>query len=115
MQEQDEPFVDGSKYLVHAGYSYWTLGYILSNSGAKKLINAKPLDKLIPVDEYFPILFDRHPRTNWKNHFSNRNLIALSASPLLIYPTHYTGESGYISDTEESIIITNNQNVKYEL
>ena len=62
MQEHAEPLVNGSKFLVHAGYSYWTLGYILSGRGAKKLLEQKPLDNMIPVDEYLPILFDKHPR-----------------------------------------------------
>ena len=37
-------------------------------------------------------------------HFERRNLKAFSAEPLLVYPTHYTGEPGYISDTETSTI-----------
>lgn len=60
--ENVEPLIDGSKYLVRAAYSYWTLGYILSAKGAKKLVEAKPLEKLIPVDEYLPTLSDVHPR-----------------------------------------------------
>lgn len=105
MQEQEEPLVEGSRNLVHAGYSYWTLGYILSSRGAKKLLAAKPLENMVPVDEYLPILFDKHPRVIWKKQFPERNLVALSAAPLLIYPTHYTGESGYISDTEDSKLV----------
>jgi len=57
------------------------------------------------VDEYLPIMFDRHPNTNYKAEFSNRDLIAWSAAPLLLYPTHYTGDEGYISDTEQSTIV----------
>ena len=37
--------------------------------------------------------------------FSRRDLIGLSAEPLLLYPTHYTGEPGYISDTEQTLTI----------
>ncbi|AFX92362.1 putative procollagen-lysine 2-oxoglutarate 5-dioxygenase [Megavirus courdo11] len=37
--------------------SYWTCAYILSYQGAKKLINAKYLDNLIPVDEFLPIMY----------------------------------------------------------
>ena len=37
--------------------------------------------------------------------FSFKDLVALSAEPLLCYPTHYTGEANYISDTEESDVI----------
>lgn len=95
----------GSRYLVRAGYSYWTLGYLLSQSGARKLLAAKPLENLVPVDEYLPILFDKHPEDTWKGYFPRRDLVALSAAPLLLYPTHYTGEKGYVSDTEDSIVI----------
>ncbi|XP_018577272.1 glycosyltransferase 25 family member [Anoplophora glabripennis] len=105
LQENDEPWVEGSDQLVKVGYSYWTLGYVLSSSGARKLLDADPLSRLVPVDEYLPILFDKHPQDSWKKHFSRRDLVAFSAAPLLLYPTHYTGDKGYISDTEDSVII----------
>ncbi|XP_057652350.1 glycosyltransferase 25 family member [Diorhabda carinulata] len=105
LQESEEPWVEGTNFLVHAGYSYWTLGYVLSFKGAKKLLEADPLTRLVPVDEYLPILFDKHPQESWKGHYPRRDLVAFSAAPLLIYPTHYTGEKGYISDTEDSVIV----------
>ncbi|KTF73892.1 hypothetical protein cypCar_00023759 [Cyprinus carpio] len=37
----------------------------------------------------------------WKKQ---RNLKAFSVQPLLLFPTHYTGEPGYFSDTETSTI-----------
>ncbi|XP_029658681.1 glycosyltransferase 25 family member [Formica exsecta] len=104
---QSESPVEGSKFLLHAAYSYWTLGYILSDSGAKKLIGAMPLGKLIPVDEYLPILSDTHPNEQWAAQFPIRDLIILSTNPLLIYPMHYTGEDGHISDTEDSKLVQN--------
>lgn len=102
LQDQDEPWVEGSGMLVRAGYSYWTLGYALSGKGARKLLDAGPLTNMLPVDEYLPILFDRHPRDDWKKYFPRRDLHALSVNPLLLFPTHYTGEIGYVSDTEDS-------------
>ena len=30
LQEEDEKWIDGSEYLVKAGYSYWTLGYVIT-------------------------------------------------------------------------------------
>lgn len=30
--------------------------------------------------------------------------MAFSAEPLLVFPTHYTGEEGYVSDTETSVV-----------
>ncbi|XP_076272943.1 glycosyltransferase 25 family member isoform X1 [Rhynchophorus ferrugineus] len=115
LQDQDEPWVEGSKYLVEVGYSYWTLGYILSWNGARKLVSAEPLSKLVPVDEYLPILFDRHPQESWKKHFPRRDLVAFSVAPLLLFPTHYTGEKGYISDTEDSVVIPTEIFVKEDL
>ncbi|GFG32687.1 hypothetical protein Cfor_05156 [Coptotermes formosanus] len=44
-------------------------------------------------------------RDTWKGYFPRRDLVALSAAPLLVYPTHYTGEKGYVSDTEDSVVI----------
>lgn len=114
MQENDEPWVEGSKFLVKAGYSYWTLGYALSLNGARKLLNGDPLSRLVPVDEYLPILFDKHPQVTWKGYFPERNLNAFSAAPLLLYPTHYTGDRGYISDTEDSLIVKDGQSISHD-
>lgn len=103
---KDEAYVQGSKTLAWPSYSYWTLSYILSYKGVEKLMAQEPLKKMIPVDEYLPIMFDQHPETAWKEAYYPRDLVALSAEPLLIYPTHYLGEANYISDTEDSKIIS---------
>ncbi|XP_033732543.1 procollagen galactosyltransferase 1-like isoform X2 [Pecten maximus] len=102
----EETYVDGSQTLVWPSYSYWTLSYILSDRGARKLLQQQPLSKMIPVDEYLPIMFDKHPQTSWKEQFSPRDMIGLSAYPFLVFPTHYTGEQSYFSDTEESVTIS---------
>ncbi|KAG7265107.1 hypothetical protein CRUP_020064, partial [Coryphaenoides rupestris] len=81
--------------LVEADYSYWTLGYMMSLQGARKLLRAEPLSKMLPVDEFLPIMYNKHP-------FKQRDLHAFSAEPLLVYPSHYTGQPGYTSDTETS-------------
>ncbi|CAD7080575.1 unnamed protein product [Hermetia illucens] len=104
LEDEEEPYVDGANNLVYVGYSYWTLGYVISLSGAKKLLAVDPLRKLIPVDEFLPVMFDRHPNKTWSNAFEPRNLIAFSAAPLILFPTHYTGDDGYISDTEDSVV-----------
>lgn len=67
---------------------------------------ANPLQNLVPVDEYIPIMFGQHFNHTWKQAFeSNEKLTAWSAAPLILFPTRYTGEEGYISDTEESDLI----------
>lgn len=40
-------------------------------------------------------------------YYESRDLKAFSAEPLLVYPTHYTGQPGYLSDTETSTIWDN--------
>ncbi|NXT52332.1 GT251 galactosyltransferase, partial [Pluvianellus socialis] len=47
--ERPEKAVPGVRNLVEADYSYWTLGYVLSLRGARKLLAAQPLAKLLPV------------------------------------------------------------------
>ncbi|XP_072104221.1 procollagen galactosyltransferase 1-like [Mobula birostris] len=105
--DHPEKAVSGVRNLVVADYSYWTLGYVLSLKGAKKLIDSKPFDKMLPVDEFLPIMYNKHPISKYMDHFEKRNLKAFSVEPLLVYPTHYTGESGYVSDTETSTVWDN--------
>uniref|UniRef100_A0A6Q2YBI8 Glycosyl transferase family 25 domain-containing protein n=1 Tax=Esox lucius TaxID=8010 RepID=A0A6Q2YBI8_ESOLU len=102
--KQPEPWVEGVSNLVHPDYSYWTLGYALSLQGAKKLLGAQPLGKMLPVDEYLPVMFNKHPKEEYMAQFERRDLLAFSVEPLLLFPTHYTGEPGYFSDTETSTI-----------
>lgn len=100
--QENEAFLKESESFVKVSYTYWTLGYVISLEGAKKLLAAEPLKRLLPVDEFLPIMFNEHPNDSWKLKYETRNLNAWSANPLLLYPTHYTGEAGYISDTEDS-------------
>ncbi|XP_031592411.1 procollagen galactosyltransferase 1 isoform X1 [Oreochromis aureus] len=93
--------------LVEADYSYWTLGYMISLQGAQKLLKAEPLKRILPVDEFLPIMYNKHPVSDYMEQFETRDLLAFSAEPLLVYPTHYTGDPGYISDTETSTVWDN--------
>ncbi|KAK4326790.1 hypothetical protein Pmani_002716 [Petrolisthes manimaculis] len=105
LKSSDEPWVEDSENLVYVDYSYWTLCYAITLKGAKKLLAPQPLGQMVPVDEYLPIMFNKHPEKDWMEKFPVRNLNAFSVAPLYVFPTHYTGEMGYISDTEESPII----------
>uniref|UniRef100_I3LWE5 Glycosyl transferase family 25 domain-containing protein n=2 Tax=Marmotini TaxID=337730 RepID=I3LWE5_ICTTR len=109
--EHPEKAVPRVRNLVEADYSYWTLAYVISLQGARKLLAARPLAKMLPVDEFLPVMFDKHPVSEYKAHFSPRDLRAFSVEPLLVYPTHYTGDDGYVSDTETSVV-WNNEHVK---
>uniref|UniRef100_A0A8C6YJ80 Cerebral endothelial cell adhesion molecule n=1 Tax=Naja naja TaxID=35670 RepID=A0A8C6YJ80_NAJNA len=90
--------------LVVPEYSYWTLAYVLSRRGAQKLIEARPLSKILPVDEFLPIMYDKHPNEDYKKYFSGRDLRAFSIRPSLAYPSHYAGDAEWTSDTEFSTI-----------
>ncbi|CAG5928907.1 unnamed protein product [Menidia menidia] len=105
--DHPEKSVPNVHNVVEADYSYWTLGYMLSLQGAQKLLAAKPLTKMLPVDEFLPVMYNKHPISEYMSHFERRNLRAFSAEPLLVYPTHYTGDPGYISDTETSVVWDN--------
>ncbi|XP_077590628.1 procollagen galactosyltransferase 1 [Stigmatopora nigra] len=107
--DHSEKAVPNVHNLVEADYSYWTLGYMISLQGAKKLLKAEPLKRVLPVDEFLPIMFNKHPVSDYMDQFETRDLKAFSAEPLLVYPTHYTGDSGYISDTETSTVWDNDQ------
>lgn len=109
LYREPEPEVEGTSMLIWPNYSYWTLSYMITYNGVQKLLDADPLSKMIPVDEFIPIMFDRHPESEWKAYFFPRNLIGMSVEPLLVYPTHYTGEPDYISDTEDSTLINDDE------
>uniref|UniRef100_A0A3B3WZA0 Glycosyl transferase family 25 domain-containing protein n=1 Tax=Poecilia mexicana TaxID=48701 RepID=A0A3B3WZA0_9TELE len=99
-----EVAVENVRNLVVADYSYWTLSYAISQQGAQKLLNAEPLSKMLPVDEFLPIMYDKHPNEDYKSHFLNRNLQAFSTRPLLVQPCHYAGDPEWVSDTETSTL-----------
>ncbi|KAK2818311.1 hypothetical protein Q7C36_022244 [Tachysurus vachellii] len=105
--DHPEKPVPNIQNLVEADYSYWTLGYMISLQGANKLLRAEPLTKMLPVDEFLPIMYNKHPVDDYMSHYDVRDLLAFSAEPLLVYPTHYTGDPGYISDTETSTVWNN--------
>lgn len=56
------------------------------------------------INNLFPSPHLSSISTDYMSYFEPRDLKAFSVEPLLIYPTHYTGEPGYISDTETSTI-----------
>lgn len=93
--QDDEEYLEESQNFVKVRYSYWTLGYVLTLAGAKKLLAVKPLENIIPVDEFLPIMYSSHPNESLIEHFKDgEKLVAWSVAPLLFFPTKYTGEEG---------------------
>ena len=58
-----EPFglLPDATMLNWVPYSYWTLGYVINLKGARKLVSAKPLQKMVALDEFLPIMYNKHP------------------------------------------------------
>ena len=66
-------------------------------------MDGDPRDQLIPVDEYIPIKFNECGDEQLLHKFYPRDMIGFSAQPLVLFPTHYVGDAGYISDTEDTL------------
>ena len=60
---------------------------------------------MVALDEYIPIMYNKNDNMQWLHAFHPRDLVALAASPRLVYPQFYAGEPGYYSDTEYSVVI----------
>lgn len=54
-------FKDGHG-IINPSYTHWAVAYALSLDGVKKLMNPEPLKKVLPVDEYLPLMFDKQPK-----------------------------------------------------
>lgn len=98
----DGPAVKGSKYLKEAGFSLTARAYILTFSGARKLINANPLKKLIPVDEFLTVMSNKHPNEELKSHFSKKELKSFVIIPNIVTQLYERGHREWMSDTENS-------------
>ena len=72
LHNSQEDWLEESEQLVYVDYTYWTLGYIITREGVDKLLAADPLGKMVPVDEFLPIMYDRHPNTSWAGQFQTR-------------------------------------------
>jgi len=93
----------GTVRLVRPSFSHKTTAYVLWRRGAEKLLAATFPQKLIPVDDFLPILYDRHEkgpglaRPDLDQLFANApRLTALAVRPLIAW------ERRGVSDTENS-------------
>ncbi|KAM8983190.1 procollagen galactosyltransferase 2-like [Ara ararauna] len=59
--QEPEKAVPSVMNLVEADYSCWTLGYAVSFQGTQKLIGAEPFSKMLPVGEFLPVMYNKHP------------------------------------------------------
>lgn len=104
---KDGPSIKGSKLLRKPGPSLTLTGYIITFDGARKLVNAKPLQKMVPVDEFVGIMYDKHTNEFYKKYFPKRNLNVFAMDPPIVSVPE-KGNTGWISDTENSKDIEGN-------
>lgn len=88
--------------LVKPGFSHCTYGYRLSNAGLKILLSTNLLGNVIPIDEFLPAMYMRHPREDVAKVFPPR-ISALAAYPEIV-AQRKKSDAG--SDTEDSEFVT---------
>nr|XP_039254261.1 procollagen galactosyltransferase 1-like [Styela clava] len=93
---------DSGPNLVQPVYSYWTIAYMISYDGAKKLIDAEPLGKIIAVDVFLAVMYGKQPLNYINKYFPTKNLNALSFEPTIVKQTHYYSNDYHVSDTANS-------------
>jgi GR25 family glycosyltransferase involved in LPS biosynthesis len=93
--------------MVKSNFSYWTIGYILTNKGAKKLINSHFEKNIIPVDEYLPYMYGKNNIIDYNLiNLDNEEerLISYALKENIIYPENNAFQE---SDTEISKVYQN--------
>ena len=77
-----------SKYkLVNPAFSYWTVGYMLTKKSAMKLVNSQFKQNLIAVDEFLPLLYNKHSSPYYNlNNYDIDNFVACAVEPKPIKP-----------------------------
>jgi glycosyl transferase, family 25 len=70
--------------LVYPGFSYSSIGYLLSRQGLETLLAARFDQAILPVDEFLPALYCDHPRADVRARYP-RQLTALAFDPPLVW------------------------------
>lgn len=86
-----------SKYYVYPSPSYNSHAYIVSNLGARKLLNGGIEKLIIPVDEYFISKYHPHPREDVREFYSykyNNELSCIST------PEDYISQTSNYSNSQ---------------
>ncbi|CAG0917729.1 unnamed protein product [Notodromas monacha] len=94
--------LNGSIHFARPDYTYGSYAYIITLEGARKLVNSPILRKVIPTDEFLPVMYNSHPIEALASKFPQRDLKALVIWPSLIWEKwlHRGGRKlGRTSDT----------------
>ncbi|MEM7193412.1 MAG: glycosyltransferase family 25 protein [Pseudomonadota bacterium] len=81
------PISDQRDGLCDPGYCYWTVGYMLSPTGARKLLATTILRNILPADEFLPAMFNRHPNALVQHVFKDFEKLGVrAADPPIVRP-----------------------------
>ncbi|KAF0289007.1 Glycosyltransferase 25 family member [Amphibalanus amphitrite] len=101
LPRNDEP-VEGAEQLIKPGFCYSAMAYVLSRKGAETLLRDRPLENMLCVDDYIPLMAGNAPHSRWIGRFPSAGTLRTFASrDHLIHPAKVRGERGYNSDTTE--------------
>ena len=64
----EEPHYDGSLEMFPAPYVYWTVGYQITRSTARKLLESICEHRMIPTDEFIPYHYGKNPNVDEAYH-----------------------------------------------
>jgi len=107
----DDPVND---YIVKPKFSYWCLAYVVTKEGAKKLVNSNFKERLIPADEFVPIMVDT-PNPRMSNivdvYEKNDKLKPLALVNDVVNPEN---NAFMDSETEKTKVFYNNEPYKDE-
>ncbi|XP_043247528.1 glycosyltransferase 25 family member-like [Amphibalanus amphitrite] len=94
--------VEGSEHLIRPGFSYTTLAYALTRSGAETLVRDDPLKNLLCVDHYIPLMSGEVPFSEWMEVYPSAGTLRVySGRENIIEPVKRIGEHGFVSDCTE--------------
>lgn len=102
-QAKDEQLLQDGFCLP--GFSYQSHAYMLSKSGLSKLLESGFVDAIIPIDEFFPVLYGQNPREDLKLLYKNR-IKALATNNDMIM------QDKQEPSTTEKVEYFNNENYK---
>ena len=92
--------------IVKPNFSYWTVAYMLSYIGARKLMESGYDQKIIPVDEFLPIMYEKSSILKYQNN----HFMAYATKQKIIKPEPNAFET---SETEKSDFYTEIQLLPY--
>jgi glycosyl transferase, family 25 len=87
--------------IVRPGYSFGAYAYMMTGTGARKLVESTFDKAIIPVDEFLPAMYGDHPRADVRREFPKR-IVAYAFDPSIVFPLE---ESIFGSDTEDSVFV----------